>query len=86
MLLCCSRPWSEYSLYYSFLEWNGSFAQYHHETAEALYAADRSIWHPEDLARWDPSLLALPGPPFVVLQSTAGIPLATLRSWVAPYV
>jgi hypothetical protein len=86
MLLCCSRPWSEYSLYYSFLEWSGRFAEYHHETKEALYTAERSIWHPQDVARWDPSLLAVPGPPFVVLQSTAGIPLDTLRSWLAPYL
>jgi len=86
VLLCCSRPWSEYSLYYSFLEWSGSFERYHHETAEALYTAERSVWHPQDLARWNPKWLEAEGPPFVVLQSTAGIPLEQLRAWVEPFV
>jgi hypothetical protein len=86
LFLSCSRPWSEYSLYYSFLEWSGHFERYHHETAEALYAPERSIWYERDLPAFRPGLLGLDGPPFVVLQSTAGIPLDTLRAWVEPFV
>jgi len=86
LLLCCSRPWSEYSLYYSFLEWSGRFERYHHETAEALYATERSIWFAQDREAFRPALLGVDGPPFVVLQSTAGIPLETLRAWVEPFV
>lgn len=86
LLLCCSRPWSEYSLYYSFLEANGLFETYHHETAEPLYARDQSVWHARDAETWDPSKLRADGPPFVVLQSTAEIPLDKLRDWAEHFV
>lgn len=85
-LLCCSRPWAEYALYFSFLEQRGVFTQYHRETREGLYAEERSIWRADDLARWTPAALSGEGPPFVVLQSTAGIPLDTLRAWAAPFL
>jgi hypothetical protein len=84
-LLCCSSPWAEYALYFSFLEWTGRFEQYHRETHEALYAAERSVWHPQDVANWNPSKWTGEGPPFIVLQSTAGIPIEVFRTWVEPF-
>lgn len=84
-LLCCSSPWAEYALYFSYLEWAGMFDALHYETAEALYSAEQSIWFPEDVEKWDPSRLAQDGPPFIVLQSTAGIPIEQFRSWVEPF-
>lgn len=84
--LCCSRPWSEYSLYYSFLECTGRFGTYHHETAEPLYTREQSVWHARDVEAWDPSKLDANGAPFVVLQSTAEIPMEKLRSWAEHFV
>lgn len=84
-LLCCSSPWAEYALYFSFLEWAGKFDTFHYETAEALYSAEQSIWFPEDVSKWDPQRVAQGGAPFIVLQSTAGIPIEQFRSWVEPF-
>jgi hypothetical protein len=85
-LLCCSSPWAEYALYFSFLEWSGLFDTYHYETKEALYSVEESIWFPEDVAKWKPGVVAAEGPPFIVLQSTAGIPMDQFQSWVEPFI
>jgi hypothetical protein len=87
-LLCASRPWSEYSLYYSFLEANGDFERTHFEATPALYEIERSVWFERDFERWQPEgLFGGEGPPyFVVVQSNARIPIAQLQARIAPHL
>jgi len=81
LLLANARPWTEYSLYYSFLELNGRFNDFHEETSWCLYDPDASVWHVDDFERWDPApLFKGEGPPFFsVIQSNTGIPASTVR-------
>lgn len=81
-LLASSSPWSEYSLYYSFLEATGQFDDYHYESHRALYDPQRSLWHAEHFDGWnpEPAFLGNAPPFFIVVQSNTGIELARLRA------
>lgn len=79
--LCCSRPWAEYALYYSYLEQSGQFARYFHETSEGLYSVAGSVWHAEAFASWDPAPLfsGAGAPYFAVVQSNASIAVSDVK-------
>jgi hypothetical protein len=79
--LALSLPWTEYALYYSFLEGTDLFHQYHFETDCCLYSVERSIWYEDQLSSWNPSRIFDPGNPycFVVFQST--LPVSAERLW-----
>ena len=62
-------PWTEYALYYTFLERTGSFDAYHvHGGREALYS--NCVWMEDDFADWDPADASAP---FSVVQSATRI-------------
>lgn len=88
MFLAAGLPWTEYALYYSFLEAHGLFDRYHFEAAHPLYDGDRSVWFVEDFEGWDPTpLFAGEGPPyFVVLQSNTGIGVEAVRARLADHL
>ena len=77
LLLAASTPWTEYALYYTFLEATGRFDRFHFHSHSSLYDADGSFWRADgrEFATWTPDA-ALQGegaPWFVVVQSNTGV-------------
>lgn len=87
--LAASVPWTEYALYYTFLEESGSFDAHHFVSEQALYASD-SIWrnNQEEFVHWSPTeLFEGDGPPFfVVVQSNTQLSLEEIRNKFEPYL
>ena len=87
--LCASTPWTEYALYYSFLEATDRYDLYHFDNDTALYSAEDSVWYADrkHFDRWDPKrLFEGDGPPyFVVVQSNTGIAPADVAKKVDPF-
>ena len=54
LYLLMNLPWTEYSLYYTFLEATGQFEKYHFHAAHRLYSGDSSIWFKNQIPSWDP--------------------------------
>lgn len=88
--LIAGAPWTEYALYYTFLEGTGRFERYHAPSEQALYSTAHSVWR-ADAARfdaWDPRPIfdGAGAPYFVVVQSITR--LAPERIWhkVAPFL
>jgi len=84
-----ARPWTEYALYYSFLETSGRFDLYHFYADYCLYDIASSLWVASnaELPRdWDPSPAFMgQGPPwFLVAQSNTGISAGAIRDKLAP--
>ena len=79
--LLLSLPWTEYALYYSFLEATGLSDRYHFESDQCVYSVEHSVWYEDQLRSWDPVRVFDPGNPycFVVFQST--LPLGADRLW-----
>jgi hypothetical protein len=88
--LIAGAPWTEYALYYSWLEASGRFSAYHTLSADCLYSTEHSVWRAdaERFDSWDPRPLfeGEGAPYFVVVQSITQ--LAPSRVWgkVAPYL
>lgn len=85
LFLTAGFPWTEYALYYSFLEAHALFERFHFESERALYDGDRSVWFVDDFQTWDPApLFEGEGPPyFVVLQSNTGVPVEAFADKLA---
>jgi hypothetical protein len=67
-LLLANVPWTEYSLYYTFLEQTGRFDQFHIPTKVRTSA--NNVWGGGNPESWDPAASFGPnGPLFSVLQS-----------------
>jgi hypothetical protein len=67
-LLLSHVPWTEYSLYYTFLERSGLFDRYHVPELVRTYA--NNIWRNDDPDAWDPAgSFSADGQLFSVLQS-----------------
>lgn len=49
-------PWTEYTLYYTFLEATGLFDRYHVLVEDRLYAAENSVWYKDRdrFLEWNP--------------------------------
>ncbi len=84
LYLAAGQPWTEYRLYYTFLEATNLFERFHRESPVGIYNAEHSLWHATDFdaTRWDPAPdFEGAGPPyFVVLQSNTKIPPETFAS------
>jgi Family of unknown function (DUF6492) len=74
-------PWTEYGLYYIFLEETDRFNQYHIQVEDCLYAEEDSVWYPTDFETWDVAKVFRPDSNhcFVVVQSWLN--LAVDRVW-----
>ena len=87
--LVAARPWTEYALYYSFLETSGRFDRYHFYAPYCLYDGERSLWNAKDAelpCDWDPApAFSGEGPPwFLVAQSNTGIGADVMRRKLEP--
>lgn len=86
--LMAARPWTEYALYYTFLETSGRFDRYHYY-APCIYDVERSLWNAvngELPSGWDPApAFSGEGPPwFLVAQSNTGVSAEAMRSKLEP--
>lgn len=90
LYLIASLPWTEYSLYYSYLESKGLFNSLHVEVNVPIYDNENSIWHIEDFegSGWDPgSSFKGDGPPFfMVLQSNTEIPIEQFSAMLQAFI
>lgn len=90
LCLAANAPWTEYALYYTYLESTGDFERWHYEATYGLYDRDQSVWR-DDAARfdqWDPTP-AFEGeglPTFVVIQSNAGLSPERIWQKLAPFI
>jgi hypothetical protein len=75
-------PWTEYSLYFTFLEATGQFDRYHVHTDHSLYA--NCVWSGKSFDHWQPQLFNSDCAPFSIVQSIAGIPPEAVWERVAP--
>jgi hypothetical protein len=84
--------WSEYTLYFLYLESNGWFDRYHVWTetpgAPNRLIAHESIWRETPFEEWDPERAFAPDNPglFCVVNSNAGIDPALVREKIRPYL
>jgi hypothetical protein len=89
VMLAAGVPWTEYSLYYSFLEATGNFDRFHVESPHCIYDVERSVWYRErtSFGDWDPAPCFVgSGPPwFVVVQSNTGLEPRRVEAKFAPY-
>lgn len=89
VFLSAARPWTEYALYFSFLEHSGLFDRFHVRAEQCIYDNDLSLWHANDRqipSDWDPApAFAGQGPPwFLVAQSNTGISAEAYRERLIP--
>jgi hypothetical protein len=78
-------PWTEYSLYFTFLEATGQFDRYHVHSDTSLYG--NCVWSGQSFDQWQPQAGdGLDSPPFSIVQSIAGIPPEAVWRRVAPLV
>lgn len=82
-----NTPWTEYSLYHTFLESAGLFDRYHiRREDDAIYDNANSIWNVQDF-RDDAFEAFMNGPAyFLVVQSNTEIPADTVREKIAAYL
>lgn len=89
LLLAAGTPWTEYALYYTFLEATGRIEHYHTEAAHSIYDIERSCWQKDgaNFNDWDPRpCFEGPGPPwFVIVQSNARIAPGRVMEKVGHY-
>jgi len=85
--LLMNTPWTEYSLYYTFLEATEKFDAHHFRTEHCLYSTN-SLWHANQVSSWDPH-----GRParddhsfFLVVQSNSGVASGYAREKLARYL
>lgn len=45
-------PWTEYALYYTYLEATNLFDKYHTLVDNCIYSTNKSIWYKDDIASW----------------------------------
>lgn len=90
LYLMTGAPWTEYALYYTFLEATGRFERYHVLTPDCIYAIDHSVWRSgaATFDSWDPGPLfqGRGAPFFVVVQSITRLPPERVWAKVAPFL
>lgn len=82
-MLLDSLPWTEYSLYFTFLEATGRFEHYHAHAKQSL--CGDCIWRRDRFESWVPTPPRSPRqPPFIVVQSIANIPPRLVLERIEP--
>jgi uncharacterized protein DUF6492 len=75
-LLIRNTPWTEYSLYHTFLEGMSLFEKYHiQRNSNAIYDRRHSLWLKEDKPNWEMVDKLDENAYFVVVQSSTKIPI-----------
>jgi hypothetical protein len=87
-LLSVSIPWTEYGLYYIFLEETDRFDRYHVLVEDSLYAKDHSVWYKEEFDAWNVDEVFSPDSThcFVVVQSWLNLDIDQVRQKVDRYL
>lgn len=76
-------PWSEYTLYYTYLEMIGQFDHYHRIVERpVLYNPYNAVWYPQQFAEWQPET-GMDRALFDIVQSTAKADPAAIRAKLA---
>jgi hypothetical protein len=78
LYLMRNTPWTEYTLYHTFLEGAGLWDRYH--IRGGVYDVNDARACHWDQGTWDPQKAIESGAPFVVVQSNTGIPVETVRA------
>lgn len=83
LLLAAGTPWTEYALYFTFLEATGRFDRFHSRGSDCIYDLEGSFWRAErkQFSTWAPGA-AVSGhgaPWFVVVQSNTHVAPALVR-------
>ncbi|MBK8011939.1 MAG: hypothetical protein IPK13_11365 [Deltaproteobacteria bacterium] len=90
LFLAAGMHWTEYALYYSFLEAYDLFDRFHERVTTCVYDVDRSVWKAgaRSFDEWSPkALFDGEGPPyFVVLQSNTQLPAPLIWEKLAGYL
>lgn len=90
IMLAAGAPWTEYALYYTYLEATGHISRYHTEVNSAIYDIERSCWYKDkvNFGEWDPkACFEGSGPPwFVVVQSNTGLEPTLVWDKVRSYI
>jgi hypothetical protein len=74
-LLIRNTPWTEYSLYNTFLEGTSLFGKYHiRRGGNAIYSRSASVWVDEHWISWSLEECLKEKSLFVVIQSNTGVP------------
>lgn len=81
-MLLASLPWTEYALYFTFLESTGRFDRYHAHAERSL--CGESLWRRDHFEQWRPSIRRSDQPPFMVVQSILKIPPQQILDRVEP--
>jgi len=82
-VLLDSLPWTEYALYFTFLEATGRFERFHTSAMRSL--CGDCIWRRDSFADWDPTLpRPYRQPPFIVVQSITKIPPEMILERIEP--
>jgi hypothetical protein len=90
-----SAVWTEYSLYYSFLEKHGRLANFHFEGTSTTRSrggrtmvSGNSLWRSEDLETWNPAVVFEGEDPasFAVIQSSLRLEVEMVREKLAAWL
>jgi hypothetical protein len=82
-VLLDSLPWTEYALYFTFLEATGRFERYHTHAQRSL--CGDCIWRDDRFENWQPALpRPYRQPPFIVVQSITKIPPEKILERIEP--
>ena len=86
--LSASDPWTEYGLYYLFLEETNRFDHYHVEIANCTYTQEDSVWYKEDFEVWDVEKVFSPKSNhfFVIVQGWLGLDVQEVWQKVGRYL
>lgn len=88
--LMLGAPWTEYALYFTYLEATGQLERFHQYTDECIYSVEHSVWRSgaANFDSWDPRPLfeGRGAPYFAIVQSITK--LAPQRVWakLAPFL
>ena len=82
-----NTPWTEYSLYHTFLEAAKLFDRYHIDKGpEAIYGRSSSVWSKEQSASFDLDKFIKTEAYFLIFQSTSGIPIEDVWGKIGKYI
>ena len=85
--LIINTPWTEYSLYYTFLEGMNIFEQFHiRKGKDAVYDIATSLWRKEQISSWNIDRFFNTNAYFLVVQSNTDIPVEEVKRKLKIYL
>ena len=86
--LSVADPWTEYGLYYIFLEETNRFDKYHVETTDCIYTQEDSVWYQGDFESWNVEKVFCPESShfFVIVQGWLNLDIQNVWQKVGRYL